>query len=58
MSLQPQPLRLQREGAATGEGVVEGGQHLPIEQLLGAWVVGVLGAGALPGLPDLLACPR
>ena len=55
VALQPEPLRLQRQRPAAGEGVVEGGQLVAVEQLLGARMVGVLGAGAPPALPDLVA---
>ena len=34
---------------------MEGGQLVAVEQLLGARMVGVLGAGAPPALPDLVA---
>ena len=39
VSLQPQPLRLQRDGSATGKGIVQGGQLVGIEQLGGLRVV-------------------
>ena len=52
---QSEPLRLERQRAATGEGVVEGGELVPVEELLRARVVGVLRAGAAPALPDLVA---
>src|SRR5206468_8931827 len=55
VALQPQPLRLQRQRAPTGEGVVERGQPLPVEQFFGPWVVDILGASAPPALPDLIA---
>ena len=53
--LQPQALRLQGDRAAAGERVVEGGQDVAVEQLLRARMVGVLGAGAAPRLPDFVA---
>ena len=55
VALQPQPLRLQRQCATAGEGVMEGGKLPPVEQLFGPRMVGVLSAGAPPGLPDLVA---
>jgi hypothetical protein len=39
VSLQPQPLRLQRDGSATGKGIVQGGQLVGVEQLGGLRVV-------------------
>ena len=53
-SFQPEPLRLQRQRPATGEGVVEGGELVAVEELLRARVVGVLGTGAPPALPDFV----
>ena len=39
VSLQPQPLPLQRDGSATGKGIVQGGQLVGIEELGGVRVV-------------------
>ncbi len=39
VGLQPQPLRLQRNGSAAGKGIVQGGQFVGIEQLGGLRVV-------------------
>ena len=55
VALEPEPLRLERQRPAAGERIVEGGQLLAVEQLLRARMVGVLGAGAPPALPDLVA---
>jgi len=55
VTLEPEPLRLQRQRATAGKGVVEGGELLAIEELLGARMVGVLGARPPPALPDLVA---
>ena len=54
-SFEPQPLRLQRQRAAAGERVVKSRQPVAVEQLPGARMVGVLGAGAPPARPDLVA---
>ena len=48
-------MRLQRQRAAAGEGIVECGQLVAVEQLAGARVVGVLRAGVAPALPDFVA---
>ena len=53
MGFEAQPLRFERQGAATGERVVECGQRVPVEQLGGALVIGVHGARPAPALPDL-----
>ena len=53
MGFEAEALRLQRQGAAAGERVVERGQLVAVEQLPGARVAGVLRAGAPPALPDL-----
>ena len=53
MRLQSQPLRLQRDRAAPGEGVVERREPFAVEQLGSAGMIGVLGAGPAPALPDL-----
>ena len=57
MARQPQTLRLERERAATCEGVMKRRKYVPVEQLAGARMVGILGAGPPPALPDLLARP-
>lgn len=49
VSLQPQSLRLQRDGTATGKGIVQGGQFVGIEQLGGLRVVLVQLAHLTPG---------
>ena len=41
---------------ATGEGIVEGGELVPVEELLGPRMVGVGGAGSAPTVPDLILC--
>src|SRR5690606_28681495 len=53
VALQPQALRLQRDGAAAGEGVVEGGEILRVEQLGRLRMVLVELAGLAPGAADL-----
>ena len=53
MGLQPQALRLQRQGAAAREGIVEGRQPVRVEQLRGARMGCVVGAGPLPAPADL-----
>ena len=53
MGLEAEPLRLERQRPASGEGVVEGGEALRVEQLPGPRVVRVVGAGPPPALPDL-----
>ena len=57
MRLEPQPLRFERQGAAAGERVVKRGERVPVEQLRGARMIGVLGARPPPTLPDLRARP-
>ena len=42
VALEPEPLRFERQRPAAGEGVVEGGQLVAVEQLLRARMVGVL----------------
>ena len=53
MGLQPQALRLQGQGAAAREGIVEGRQPVRVEQLGGARMPGIPGAGAAPAPADL-----
>ncbi len=50
---QPQPLRFQRDGAAAGEGIMEGGQLVRVEQLGGLGVIPVQLADLAPALADL-----
>ena len=52
MALQPQPLRLQRQRAAAGKGVVKGGQPVGVEQLGSLRVVPVQFAHLAPGTAD------
>ena len=56
VALEPKTLRLQRQRAAAGEGVVEGGKHLAIEQLLRPRMVGVVETGTPPACPDFVTC--
>lgn len=53
MGDQAQTLRLQREGAAAGKGVVETRQDVGVEELRRPGMVGVGGAGVPPGATDL-----
>ena len=53
MGLQPQALRLQRQGSATREGIVEGRQLVRVEQLTGARMPGIVRTGAAPALAHL-----
>ena len=53
MGFEPQPLRFERQGASAGERVVERGQGVAVEQIRGARVIGVFGAGPASTLPDL-----
>jgi hypothetical protein len=61
VGFQAQALGFQGEGAAAGEGIVEGGQAFRIEEPVELSVASrsgaraCLGAGAAPGGPDLLA---
>ena len=55
MRFQPQPLSLQRQRPAAGKGIVEGRKLVPVEEFLRPGVVGVVGAGPTPALPDLVA---
>ncbi len=55
VTFQPQALCFQRQRAAAGKGVVEGRQHMTVEQFPGARMIGVLGAGVAPALPDFVA---
>jgi hypothetical protein len=52
---QAQALRLQRQCAPAGERVMKRGQRVTPEKFGGPRVVGVVGAGAAPALPDLVA---
>ena len=54
MGFEPRPLGFERPEPATGKGVMEGRQHLPVELRLGLRVVGVLGACVAPALPGLV----
>ena len=54
MGLKPQALRLQRQGAAPRERIVEGRQPVRVEQLGGARMPGVVGASTAPAPADLL----
>ena len=51
--LHPQPLRLQWDRPAPGEGIVESRKPVAVEQLGSAGMIGVLRAGPPPTLPDL-----
>jgi len=55
MRFQPQPLSLQRQRPAAGKGIMESRELVPVEKLLRPGVVGVVGAGPTPALPDLVA---
>ena len=57
MGLEPQPLRLERQGAPTGERIVERGQLVPVEQLRCTGMVCVAGARPAPALPNLRSGP-
>ena len=53
VALEAEALGFEGDGAAAGEGVVEGGQPLRVEQFGRAGVVAVVGAGAAPAPADL-----
>ena len=57
MRLHPQPLRLQWDRSAPGEGIVESRKPVAVEQLGSAGMIGVLRAGPPPALPDLGPSP-
>jgi hypothetical protein len=54
IGLKPEPLRLERQAAAAGERVVEGGQLVRVEQLRGARVFLVRRTCGTPAFPDLV----
>ena len=56
MWLQTEPLRLQRQRSSAGEGVVERGKTLAIEQISGSWIPSVVSASTSPALSDLSTC--
>ena len=55
MRFKTQSLRFERQSAAAGERIVKCGQCVAVEQFRGARVIGVLGAGPTPALPDFFA---
>src|SRR3974377_576992 len=42
-------------GTATGKRIMKGRELVAVEQILGTGMVGVVGTGAAPALPDLVA---
>src|SRR5207244_13656918 len=56
LAREPQALCLQRQRSAAREGVVEGGESLSVEQLLGPRMIDILCARGAPTVPDLIAC--
>jgi hypothetical protein len=53
--LEPEPLRLERQCAAAGKGVVERGELMPVEQLPCPRMIGIHRTGPPPARPDLVA---